>query len=310
MSKDLIVLPKHLLCEKIVVAIVQINFRLDEKGNPTHYGYKKLEDLDDKLAFLLNNIKETIPRPDIVIFPEYSIPRERLELLEKFAIQNSILIIAGSHHDPETLENVCPVIIPGMQTQYCKKKFVNYTERYVKSSNEAGKIFVWKVDNNEFSFQVFLCSDYLHTSLRREINIDADRTGLIIVPMNTANIVDYYNLANLHLMDAKGKLIFLCNACGVTIKQRLRACGQSAIFGSYDNARRYFPVNGGKKQYASSLGELEGLILSEIDLLEPVIVKRQRTSFSTRIFRPPVRILSVKILKEQKQAVNNCKLGS
>lgn len=309
--KNLVTLPDGLLEEEVTIVVIQINFGLELLGDPPIYRHQNIDELQEKFFFILNYLKNLGSKPNVIVFPEYSIPPKLISDLEKFAEDNSFLIIAGSHHDPKTLESRCPVIIPGMKTIFFGKKYLSEIEEYVKPSKYAGGEIHWKFKTKEYCIQIFLCSDYLDTALTRELYVDSDRTGIIIVPMNSDSVRDFYNLANIHLTDKKGKFVILCNSCGTIIDQRFTSVGQSAIFGNYRNAEPYKPHNkafGTDEYYVSSLQDLEGFFVYSLNLSKPKVIEEKRKSFSDELRKPTMRKIAEKVLRTRTKTIKKYEL--
>jgi len=266
--------------EWVRIAVVQLNFTLGEgpslDGHPA-YVHKERDKYRDKLVSILNELKK-LTKPNLIVFPEYSIPYEFLKGLKSFADENEILIIAGSHQvidpdHPRFNENLCPIIIPGKETIFCSKKTLSEFERdRIKASKEGGIELHFNIDEKEICFHILLCSDYLSIPIN-SIRIDKRRTGLIIVPMTSNNTTDFYSLANLHLRHPKGKFIVLCNSTG-NIYNKMVAAGGSAIFGSAYGIEPGQPI--------SSLNGGEGVLMANLNVLNPKLSRDFPTSLPAK----------------------------
>ena len=97
---------------------------------------------------------------DIIVFPEFSIPFDYLEEMQKFADENGILVVAGSHYvvdenlekygklftrefeEAGLLKNISPVVIPSSKIVHNEKYLGARIERSVFSEEgmEPGKV--------------------------------------------------------------------------------------------------------------------------------------------------------------------------
>lgn len=149
-----------------------------------------------KIQLILEAIKNKVK---IVVFPEFSIPFEYLPDIQKFADENLIMIVSGSHYVTEDLldgyvdlfaseigdkdlrKNICPVIIPSSKIVHTEKMFAAKLERELFS--EEGMIpgefnRILKVNDN-LTIGILVCFEYLKNNLKERL---IEACNVILVP--------------------------------------------------------------------------------------------------------------------------------
>lgn len=140
-------------------------------------------------------------KPDIIVFPEYSIPIELVGALVEFCKANQILIIAGSHRVEGTPEskkiysevglftaglpigNACvPIIFPDGQISHALKLKRSKWEQNLKVDNTEPVVFSTKINGHCFDFSVVPCIDSLHPDIIGNLMSRADRPQTIFCP--------------------------------------------------------------------------------------------------------------------------------
>lgn len=169
--------------DRIKVAICQM------KVNPNTIGiygksisHQALTAIRGRMRRFLDEIKSETP--NLIIFPECSIPFQLLEELEVYANEHDCIVIAGSHYK-DTGKNFvsrAPVIIPGTATYYVEKttlsplKKSGAKRKYIEPGQQQYFFSNTKVGN----FMVLICADFLHAEALQQIH--ALQPDLVLVP--------------------------------------------------------------------------------------------------------------------------------
>ena len=111
---------------------------------------------------------------DIIVFPEFSIPFDYLEEIQKFADENRVLVIAGSHYvtennlksyknlffreftEEDLMKNISPIIIPGSK--------IVHNEKYLGASLERSNFFEEGMEIGKVNHILKLRKDFLSES--------------------------------------------------------------------------------------------------------------------------------------------------
>jgi len=169
-------------------------------------------------------------KPDIIIFPEYSVPKEAHKKIDfqQLADQNSTIIVAGSYFEdldtsPLFRKNVCHIYLPKSDAITIGKIHAAPDEKGVLPATELPNIarFVWEPPGQDpVSISVFLCRDYLtpfsenicdiHECLdagvaRRVSLLDWDREGINIIVMNNSKSQLFEGAAAFDVREVHGK---------------------------------------------------------------------------------------------------------
>lgn len=271
-------LKEGLLEGKINIALVQIespfykelNYFL-QKTDVKLFGWREIESRKKKIISILENIKKTIkdPRefPDIVVFPEYSVPSDILPQIKNFSKDYKI-IIAGTDQvrDPQDesyRKNVCPVIIQDMGTFFIEKNSLNEDELGIVEEGVKENCTLelhWKTSGKEeLCLQIFICLDFLYNNDM----LDKDRKGCIVVPMCSKSMKEFvgHQYTEVHY----GKFVLFCNTTTLDYKEPIMA-GSSTVYGASKEKD--------EKDALISLDEsLEGVILVRLDVEHPFFGK-------------------------------------
>lgn len=265
-----------LLEDKINVALIQLESPFyHELSDASGANKKKLffwRDIDkrrDKIIKILENINKTITDstlfPDIIVFPEYTIPHEILDDIKDY-LENYKIVIAGSDQirdsDNERYrKNVCPVIIKDHDTFYIEKNTLSEEEIGViepgNKENSSLEIH-WDSNVEELCLQISICLDYL------ENTPDKERKGGIIVPMSSPSMKEFVGL---QYRDVRyNKFILLCNSISL-INSKPSMLGQSAIYGAHKRREENDSII---SLSSPSLGtSFEGVIFARLNFANP-----------------------------------------
>ncbi len=176
------------------IAVVQL--RYDVYGEDSAVKILESEAYKRKVMAILEAVKGEV---DIVVFPEFSIPFDYLEDIQKYANENGIIVFAGTHYvTEENLEkyeklfasdfgeedfrkNICPVVIPNSKIIHNEKMFGAKEERdlFFHKGMKQGKLnHIFKLRDN-LNLGVLICFEYLNDELRHRLISTCD---VILVP--------------------------------------------------------------------------------------------------------------------------------
>ncbi|MDI6735597.1 MAG: hypothetical protein QME42_05310 [bacterium] len=257
---ELIELPKGLLDGEFYVCSVQLKtpfwdeVNKNQKGTYKYIGWKSeaLEKRKNKIKKLFQEIKDKFITKNrqikILVFPEYSIEESMIEILKEFAIANQTIIVAGMYEQDER-QSVVYVFIPNNEKIDIYKQYKLTTSRLdedylsdVQTENKKYYRFYWQPDEekNKMFIQVFVCHDFLSDSVCN--NIDTSMGGLIVVPMCSPRVDEFYGLSSYFVRSPEGHysiVALLCNAADVKTSKKYdetTACGETQIVGPYDRS--------------------------------------------------------------------------
>jgi|GEM_PF-911099 len=161
-----------------------------------------------KIRYILEAVKE---KAKIVVFPEFSIPFELLPEIQKYADENRIIVVAGSHYVTERnlnkyenlfisdiqskdlRKNICPIVIPFSKIVHTEKILPAAVERKFLSSE--GMIHgdlkcIFNINNN-LNVGVLICFEYLDKLRMRFI----ETCDVLLVPQANPNTERFYQVA-------------------------------------------------------------------------------------------------------------------
>ena len=189
------------------IAVVQL--RYDVYGEDYAVKILESEAYERKVMAILKAVKE---EADIVVFPEFSIPFDYLEDIQKYANENGIIVFAGTHYvTEENLEkyeksfasdfgegdfrkNICPIVIPNSEIIHSEKMFGAKEERdlFFHKGMKQGKLnHIFKLRDN-LNLGVLICFEYLNDELRHRLISACD---VILVPQTNPNPKRFYDTA-------------------------------------------------------------------------------------------------------------------
>src|SRR5205085_5206064 len=145
----------------------------------------------EKACSVLDLLNQASIRPDVVVFPEYSLPVERaLPRLKAKAEEYKQIIVAGSDtfHDPTTnkIFNQSPVIVPGRNAPVWAKKYElsQWEAGYVDQPASAEvPLLTWEANGRNYWMAVYIGVDFLLAPLDK-----IKGAGIFIVPMSSPEI--------------------------------------------------------------------------------------------------------------------------
>lgn len=219
------------------MAAVQIQYELEHIGNI----WKPIRD-ESYMRKVLQILEFLKGKVNCIVFPELSIPYEMIGELKKYADNEKILIIAGSHYverknveqykklfdwefdEKDVRKSICPLIVPNRKIYHIEKinpsleEDIGYNEAGMKNGELQGVFSI-----GDYDLGVLICSDFLSSDLRSRI---LQKASIAIIPQFNANMGRFYRLADSEFQNPNNilKVILLANAIGKT------AAGGSAVF--------------------------------------------------------------------------------
>lgn len=142
---------------------------------------------------------------DILVFPEYTIPVECLEMIYDFCQMENCACIAASHTVQYSNQKIyeyiqmdipleecinmscCPIILPNKTTKYFFKRYKSKWEANMDNEEYMSKDDIFSFNYNGQKVTVLLCIDALH------IDIDKKQTDILIVPAATPSDGSFKN---------------------------------------------------------------------------------------------------------------------
>ena len=134
--------------------------------------------------------------PDVIQFPECSIPDALLANLTAFADKRRVIIIAGTHYQSsdEGFVSRCPVIFPDWVVHYTEKITVSPLEKTPMSGKSVipgTKRLLFK-NTRIGNFVVYICADFLEEVAQSEV-ADLDPDLVFVSAYHPTSSKQYYN---------------------------------------------------------------------------------------------------------------------
>lgn len=204
-------------------------------------------------------------KPDVICFPELTVPPTILDKLKRLARKYKIIIIAGSHYTKDR-KNCSPVLSPNSETIQFSEKI--YPSPWEDAPNEQdrmkhGKNFLCIRFHMGKKGIVMICKDFLHF----EKIVDEDERhniAFVICPMCSPNIEDFYERAR--ILAKTGIYVILCNTVGGIKGTAITFPGGSAFFGSVHERYLNKEQKKDKEKRLDYLNKEEGIIVATFDL--------------------------------------------
>ncbi len=265
------------LTNEIKLAIVQLESPFysqiiaDENKCTFFWSKEGLNMLRSKIVSILNKIVEISQnkKPNIIVFPEYSIPDSMIDYLKKFADDNSIIIVAGSSpiNDVKSKffrKNICTVLIPHKEKYLIEKKVLSCIEAgYIEPGERNELDLSWEYNDKVYSIQINLSLDYTTPQT------DNSRKDIIIIPMCSENVEFFTNKVNQDIKKDISKFIILCNAVTLIQKQRTPLIrGRTSLYGKVGISSETESMNTRQHEdfTLSNMGWEEGVLLTELNI--------------------------------------------
>ena len=171
-----------------------------------------------------NKIKEILSlslfdcrgRPDVIVFPENSIPYSSLKFLIKFSKINGLILIGGLEHKKydETYKNLAFIIDNGL----CRfqEKQTPVSIKLGQENIECRKIPRIKIFKTSIGrIAIFICKDFLRLSDIIPIWTNKNDVDFVIVPSLSHNVLPFhYNVFNLLNYSKNKNLTVIFNNVG------------------------------------------------------------------------------------------------
>ena len=217
------------LLEKLSLDALDKRNDLKELQENIHGGY--ITYISQKLREVCKQICK-IYQPDLLVFPEYSVPYSCLPTLRELALQYKITIVAGSHtvrmaavdyYAQAELEldsnlyagcSVAPVFFPDGKTDYQIKHDRSIFEITMQESDEPFKRFYSTTrDSERYSFYVIICADALSLDTLGKLDLSCEENGnenLIVLTVACSTKTDGFQAAA-ELLALKQIPTLVCN---------------------------------------------------------------------------------------------------
>lgn len=208
---------------------------------------ESLKARNKKIKTLLGALDEIIEKTgrkiNVLVFPEYAIEKNTLNLFEEFSQKHKTIVVVG-YYDDEERQSIGDILVPAPDGIRHYKQYKLYSSIHdkqflsnVKDENKKYYRFVWQPEKSkeEQNFiHIFVCIDFLRNAV--EV-VDTTMAGLIICPMCTPKIDAFYGLSEYFMRAAEGYnsiVTSLSNSTDISLHQNgIKACGESRIVGPY-----------------------------------------------------------------------------
>jgi hypothetical protein len=243
--------PINLKSSKIVIAMVQLEGPYQDGkhkivvGNRETFEWKSINSVNiriKKACDILDSLNKNKPKPDIVVFPEYSIPLEQgISELQKRADKFDQIIIGGADNiirqGFSEIYNECPIILPNNKEPIwiLKRQLSPAESSFMDVPSKATiPIFTWECGQNKHWLLVYTCLDFtLVFSDSYDFN---NKTGIFIVPMCSQELALFHTYSDVLLREGAGTATILCNCVGDPIP------GSSCVFAVTPDGERLKPA--------------------------------------------------------------------
>jgi tetratricopeptide (TPR) repeat protein/predicted amidohydrolase len=189
------------------IAVVQLKYDVYSEDNAVRI--LENEAYNQKVMSILEVVRD---RADIILFPEFSIPFDYLEKIQRYSNESGIIVLAGTHYvTEENLEkyenlfvteftekdlrkNICPIVIPNSKIIHSEKMFGAEEERdlFFNKGMRQGKLnHILKLKDN-LNIGIMICFEYLNDELRNRLISTCD---VILVPQTNPNPQRFYYTA-------------------------------------------------------------------------------------------------------------------
>lgn len=256
MKVETIELPDGLLSNEFYICSIQLKSpfwdEVDKMGKGPYNDYigwksEPLKARNNKIKTLLSALDEVTKKTgikiNVLVFPEYTIEKNMLNLLDDFSQKHKTIVVAGYYDDDER-QSVADIIVPYPDEIRHYKQYKLYASIYdkqflsnIEDDNRKYYRFVWQPQESKTGqnfIHIFVCLDFLKYAVDV---VDTTMAGLIICPMCTPKIKSFYGLSEYFMRAAEGYnsiVTSLCNSTDTSIQQNgIKACGESQIIGPY-----------------------------------------------------------------------------
>lgn len=223
--------PIGLKTSSLVIAIAQLEGpepkgkRKTVIGNRESFEWQSLAEINSRIrkaCNILDELNKLSKKPDIVVFPEYSLPVEKAlpQLQEKANLYGQIIIAGADSVNYAKLDkiyNQCPIIIPGRKKplRVTKQKLSQWEKGLIDQPTQVTfPVLTWQADGRDYWIVVHICMDFLLAPLDRTRG-----SGIFIVPMCSPETNTFRVYADTLLRAEFGTATVLCNCVGGEIAE-------------------------------------------------------------------------------------------
>jgi len=157
---------------------------------------KKIEEMLKLSSY--NKLSTIQNKPDIIIFPENSIPANMIEDLIHFSKDNNLMIIGGVEHtkDNDNIINSAVIIDHGEIGRQRKQSPVwiwdKNRKEYIKENIKCEKIPEIKIFNTSTGrIALFICKDFLRLSEIIPYWVERNQVDFVIIPSLTTKVLPF-----------------------------------------------------------------------------------------------------------------------
>ena len=157
----------------------------------------KLEEMLDLSTYKNSNMFYSY-KPDIIVFPENSIPQSKIKSLEIFSKTNDLIIIGGLEHIKEKNEFINKVIIidKGKMNEQIKQTPVWIWDKrkrnYLKENIKCESLPEINIFNTSIGrIGIFICKDFLRLSEIIPNWVERYQVDFIIIPSLTSKVLPF-----------------------------------------------------------------------------------------------------------------------
>lgn len=252
-----------------------------------------------KIEAILDRIQQhAYFKPDIIVFPEYAVPRECHDKLREFSAKERCIVVAGSYYETERQHanfraNLCKLFVPAPQAGQASSEVL--IAKKTCYQGECALVAVpddlpnvarleWQAPGGRrVAISVYICKDYLVPyeirGSERVSVLDWDHSGMSVVVMCAGDTRLFKALGAFEvrrLRGDKGRFVFLCNCSGKGVDGA--ASDASALLGPARQQQRVV-----EDTVVDLPADVEGLIWARVDLQD---VEVRRTVPNTETHDP------------------------
>lgn len=223
---------------QVRIALCQIAIEPDQFAGPGRtLDTKAFSVLEARVIRTLSEIRDF--RPQIVQFPECSIPSEMLHHLRKWSRDNDAIIIAGTHYEPDgdNFISKCPIIFPNGNEFACEKITISPLEKRPVPGQKVipGSVRYMFRNSTIGNFMVLICSDLLDPDTAGSIeDLNPD---IVFVCSFQSDSKRYHSVLSNLCINSKDGVYYSYSNC---YSPTGGADGKSGLFAVTD--RKYLPT--------------------------------------------------------------------
>ncbi len=166
----------------------------DEYGSRVNNKIKEMLDLSVNTKVKMFNAN----KPDIIIFPENSIPKILINYLKEFSKTNELLIIGGIEHErgKSKFTNKAIIIDKGIMSYQVKQTPVWIWDKenrtYMKENIKCEHLPEINIFNTSFGrIAIFICKDFLRLSEIIPYWVSRNQIDFVIIPSLTTKVLPF-----------------------------------------------------------------------------------------------------------------------